>query len=346
MSVVIPKHVEAQYNYANVGIINCNSNKISLKNPRIQCFEFKGKLVDGDLSSLPSEFSSPNLVVLHGVYFRTHLKFAKYLMSNKIPYVIIPHGSLTREAQNIKWFKKKVANYLFFNHMIKNSSSIQYLSEGERDRSLYPNLNSFVSYNGIEISPLNKNFDLDKAFTMIYIGRIDIYTKGLDLLIEACSLIKNEMENNNIKLEVYGPENKDSIKLRKIISEKGIEDLVQLYGPIYDEQKREKLLTSDVFIQTSRFEGQPMGVIEALSFGLPTILTRGTNLSHEVVLAQCGWDAGNDPNEIGNAIIRSYQEKKSLKAFSSNAFKLVKEKFEWEKVANETIKRYKNLVDN
>lgn len=344
MSVVVPKHTEAQNHFANVAIINCNEKRVLLSNTEIKNFKFKGKVTNGDLSALPLPFNKPDLVVFHGIYFPIYLKFKRYLSLNNIPYIIIPHGSLSIDAQNIKKYKKKVANFLFFNKMITNSLGIQYLSEGENEKSIFQDVNSFISCNGISITDYKKSFNSNANFKMIYIGRIDIYTKGLDLLIEACKLIKREMEEFKITLDIFGPENNESNNLRKNIVENGMKDIVKVHGPIYDEQKIKKLLESDVFIQTSRFEGQPMGVVEALSFGLPTILTNGTNLNREVVLSECGWDAGSNEYEIGEAIIQAYLDKEKLEVLSSNAYKLVKEKYNWKTVASDAIRKYKTLL--
>ena len=48
-------------------------------------------------------------------------------------------------------------------------------------------------------------------------------------------------------------------------------EVVKLNREIDEEEKRQILLDTDVFIQTSRFEGMPMGILEALSYGLPCL---------------------------------------------------------------------------
>ena len=41
----------------------------------------------------------------------------------------------------------------------------------------------------------------------------------------------------------------------------------------------------DLFIHTFRFEGHPIAVLEALSYGIPCLLTPGTNMAGEVEAA-------------------------------------------------------------
>jgi len=47
-----------------------------------------------------------------------------------------------------------------------------------------------------------------------------------------------------------------------------LQNVVYINDGIFDDEKEKKQLESDFFILTSRFEGHPMGLIEALSYGL------------------------------------------------------------------------------
>ena len=96
----------------------------------------------------------------------------------------------------------------------------------------------------------------------LYIGRLDAYHKGLDLLIEACRIKAEFMREHNCTLEIYGPDlNGRAAHLEELIREADVADFVKLFGPISGEEKEKKLLEGDVFIQTSRFEGMPLGIV-------------------------------------------------------------------------------------
>ena len=50
-------------------------------------------------------------------------------------------------------------------------------------------------------------------------------------------------------------------------------DIVKLHDPVFGEEKINTLLKSDIFIQLSRKEGLPLGILETMNAGLPVILT-------------------------------------------------------------------------
>ena len=64
-----------------------------------------------------------------------------------------------------------------------------------------------------------------------------------------------------------------------------------------------------IFVLTSRFEGHPMGLIEALSYGLPSLVTTGTNMAKEIESNNAGWIAETEIESIVIAIKRLIREK-------------------------------------
>ena len=146
---------------------------------------------------------------------------------------------------------------------------------------------------------------------MRYIGRYEQYQKGLDLLMQALKNIAQTLRTINFHLNMYGANQEGTLEvLKKMVEEYGISDLITLNEAVFGDQKKQVLLASDVFVLTSRFEGLPMGLIEALSYGLPCIATEGTYLSDEIMSADAGWAAENTAESIAEAFTRMGHVKK------------------------------------
>ena len=179
---------------------------------------------------------------------------------------------------------------------------------------------------------------------LVYIGRYSLYIKGLDLLVKICAKHKNWFVDNNVVINLYGRDSENSIdKLKKMIEEKEVEGIIILNEAIYGKQKEQVILDSYAFIQLSRHEGQPMGIIEALSYGLPCIVTYGTSFGEYINNNNCGYGCNFDADEIFSKIKVMYEDKTKRNIQSENAYKIVRSEYDWKKIISKLIEEYKNL---
>lgn len=332
--VVVPQHIIHQSEYASVGFINVNN--INIEGVANQ-FEFA---IPFNVCTLPVPFNKPDLVVFHETYRAEYLKIAKNLRINKIPYIIIPHGELIKEAQKKKWLKKKAANFLLFNKFINGAAAIQCLSQRELETTKFGK-KKFIGTNGIDVPKVRKkNFNEDKI-NFTYIGRLEVCIKGLDLMIKAIALKKNFLIKNNCKFTFYGPDRFGwGDEIRNLVVKNNVEELIQLKQEISGAKKESVLLDSDVFIQTSRSEGMPLGIIEALSYGLPVLITEGTTLGSCVREYNAGWVADTAIESIAKSFEKVIEERADFKEKSQQAIKLIEENFKWEKIAENVVEKY------
>ena len=82
-----------------------------------------------DIDKMPEPFNKPDLVVFQECYRKWYIKIGKQLEKKNIPYIIIPHGELGKEAQQSKHLKKVLANLVFFNRFTDKALGIQCLSQ-------------------------------------------------------------------------------------------------------------------------------------------------------------------------------------------------------------------------
>ena len=188
--VTVPQHINAQKEFATVGFINVNNEKIdSITEQIVFCKPFV-------LSELLKPFNHPDIVVFHETYRKEYLQIASELKKNNVPYITVPHGELGKEAQRKKHLKKVMANVLLFNRFTYNAVAIQCLSQRECDNTFFGKKKIIVA-NGMVI-PSNKKEKFSKnGVKFLYIGRLDAYHKGLDLMIEAVKLKADFLRMNN-----------------------------------------------------------------------------------------------------------------------------------------------------
>ena len=295
------------------------------------------------ITKLPTPFNKPDLVVFEEIYKYEYIKLYKECKKNGIPYIIIPHGSLVYKEQHRKYLKKKIANFLLFNKFIREAEAIHFLNQEEKNNSKFKYNNSIIISNGIDFN--KRKYNRDNVFRYIFIGRYSIYTKGIDLMLKAFFLLKDWCIYNNTHLDLYGVGNNQEIKYMKdYVTKNKMDSYVSINGPIYGNEKKAKLEKSSVFIQTSRHEGQPMGIIEALSLGIPCITTKGTSFKDYCNDNKCGIGVDFDISELVSAIIDIHNNKNMYKKYSENAIIKFKEDFELKKVTKKTEDTYKDII--
>ncbi|WP_267431554.1 MULTISPECIES: glycosyltransferase family 4 protein [unclassified Chryseobacterium] len=122
------------------------------------------------------------------------------------------------------------------------------------------NVEQIYNFSFIETKS-QSNFKNKKA---IAIGRLDSQ-KGFDMLIDAWAEIKEY--NKDWKLEIYGQGEWEN-KLKEKIAKKKVEN-IELKGSTNEIEN--KLLESSLYLCSSRYEGFPLVLLEAISCGLPIV---------------------------------------------------------------------------
>lgn len=223
--------------------------------------------------------------------------------------------------------------------------ALQCLSQEEYDATSFGR-RKIIATNGRAIPEKKKeNFSSD-GVKMLYIGRLDVHVKGLDILLEAVRKCLDLLKDNNVTLDIYGPDYAGRYaQVENLIKDLGVGEVVTLHHEIVGEAKEKCLLDCDIFVQTSRHEGMPVGILESLSYGIPCLITRGTNLGEKIRDNDCGWMAENDPDSVAEAIKRAVGERSLYETKSVNARKYVQDNFSWDVIMPKTIESYQKLLE-
>lgn len=339
----VPAQIKAQSEYDNVFWWNLTSAK---QQHWLDTNLFHGieEYPSKKIKDLPKPFDEPDLVVFESFYYIDDALLSIECRIRHIPYIIVPRSALTKQGQNQKRLKKFVANILLFRPMTRHALAIHYLTEKEKiDSGIKWNTESFVIGNGITRKPFNYK-EIKSPVRGVYIGRFDPIQKGLDLLLEACVSCKELMQKNNVVIELYGPKRYNCREeYQELINKNDMGELLIIRDGVFGEEKQSVLETADFFVMTSRFEGMPMSLIEAMSYGLPCLITEGTNMTDVVDKYDAGWTAKVDASNIAEALKRMLQDIPEFNQKRKNAWELSKE-YDWDSIAIETHKEYEQLL--
>lgn len=334
VSEAVPLHLYSQSKLSQIGLLNLNSYVPRNSHNRYKVY------VQKELIDLPSPFNAPDVVVFHEIYRPAFLRLSSQLRKRHIPYVVMPHCSLTKEAQSNKRLKKTIGNLLGYKRFINGASAIQYLSDHEQSESSKWKVESFISGNGITLPKQKKQHFTSDGAKLIYVGRLDIRAKGLDRLVEAVAISQNDMREKNIRIDIYGPDQENNLnKLQELVKSNGISDLISIKGPIFGGKKVRAILDHDYFIQLSRYEGSPLGVLEAISLGMPVIVTDGTTLANAARQNEFGYRV-NTIEEISTAILKCNDNITLSLKMSNYSRVYAKTNLDWKGIAKSAISQY------
>jgi len=342
---VVPKYVKHQSKHANTALFNLDDHEPEDLVDGNYGLLFKANEYPNGVVDLPPPFNRPDLIVFHDVYWPAFIGMAKYCKATNIPYIVTPHGSLTDTAQRRKRLKKFLGNMLIFNKFVKGASAIHFLSQSEKDQtSRFSDTPYFICSNGMETRPrLKTSFNSDKL-SLVYVGRLQYIIKGIDRILETVNSIQDEMRSLDICVSIFGPtQDGAEEKIKKVMQRYGIEDLVAVRPGLFGEEKVQEIVSHDCFIQFSRTEGQPLGIIEAMDLGMPCIVTQGTTFHAIAHDNNAGIPVSDSPHEIARTILDVRKGGYDLGRISANASHFTKSAYEWKQVARRMIHEYEKI---
>lgn len=121
-----------------------------------------------------------------------------------------------------------------------------------------------VIYNPLTLKPGHPSTGNNKRF--LTIGRFTPLHKGIDLLIEAFHLFSQK--NSEWYLDIVG-EGCEENQYKSLISKFHLEDRITIHP--FTNQIQDYYSKAQVYVLSSRWEGMPLVLVEAMSHGLPIV---------------------------------------------------------------------------
>jgi len=236
------------------------------------------------------EIESLDIVHIHGIWHLLGFIVLIEALFRRVPVVIQPHGMLSPAA--LDWHpKRKYLAWRVFKLFYRSQVKL-FIATSETEVTDLQGLGlcrpiSCVP-NGISLPPKDildrSQFDKkETARVALYVGRFHPI-KGLENLITAWSIVNAE----DWVLKIYGYSNSYTDFLQRLCNDLGVKDRISLLGPVTDDNRDQVYHEASIFIMPSLSENFGIGILEALSYGLPVITTKGTPWSN-IVEDNIGW---------------------------------------------------------
>jgi glycosyltransferase involved in cell wall biosynthesis len=222
---------------------------------------------------LRERFAGRDLVVLHGGWEPSNLMAARDARAAGVPYVVMSHGvyhpQVFRRRKVLlkrawwttlerRYLNRALAIHLFF------PQEVGHLEGRSIRRPFVIAPNGFTPLVDLAWQPAAEPY-------VAWLGRFDPEAKGLDLLLGAIRALD---PNERPRVKLHGVDWKGKrVDVARLVQELGLADHVAVLDPIYGGDKWAFLSGARAFVYPSRWDASPISVVEALSIGLPALLT-------------------------------------------------------------------------
>jgi glycosyltransferase involved in cell wall biosynthesis len=277
------------------------------------------------------------IVHLHGGWVPIYSSLARFLHKNQIKFILTPHGAYNTIAMQRSNWRKKIYFSLFEKNVLLYADKIHSLgtSEIEGLNLFFPNNKSVLIPYGFDNSlNISKEYVKTNEFIIGFVGRIDIYTKGLDLLVKSCKILKDK----KIDFKLWFIGDGELTELQSLVKNASIENNTTFFGSKFGEEKNNLIQQMTIFTHPSRNEGIPTAVLEAASFGKPSVVTHATNIGDYLIKFKAGIVVKDeDIDELSNAFIILHKTWNSneLEQYFNPCLQLVNDGFSWKNIVNQ-----------
>lgn len=259
--------------------------------------------------------------------------------------ILTPHGMLEPWIlARHHWTKKVPALLLYQKAAIKKADLIHATAYSEKDNIVKLGWNSKVKViaNCVQIDGIDIKESWKRKKRILFLSRVHV-KKGVNFLIEAVSILKEEMQD--YKIIIAGPGENDYVdELKSMAKDLCVDHLFEFVGSVFGNEKWEFYKNADLFVLPTHSENFGIVVTEALASGTPVITTKGTPWK-ELDTKHCGWwiEVGTKP------LVKALREfidcrEDDLRSMGINGRKLVEDNYASETVASQFMDMYNALL--
>ena len=200
----------------------------------------------------------------------------------------------------------------------------------------------FDRLEGQDLSHFRNMYALPTEQTLFSVGRA-VFQKGLQVLVKAMPRILAKQPSAKVVIAGKGPE-LDS--LRSLAWSLGVGEKVLLTGFISDEDRDRLFKIADCAVFPSLYE--PFGIValEAMAARCPVVVTEVGGLQDVVQHAETGITVySDDPASLAWGILHTLQHPKWAAGRVEKAYRVVREEYNWERIAQMTAGVYARIID-
>ena len=343
-----------------------DSNSFNKKLPRIETIDNFNIIRSHVWFSIKLFFINPKMYfqmmhddsdIIHAMGVRSFQSFIAALVSKKkkIPLVISDQGGLTTHPDLKNGLKNRLIYRLqnpMINFIIKQASKI--IAANEYEKKIFSTFcdESKISIvrNGINLDSFNidlpnfrDKYKIHESF-ILFLGRFN-KIKGIDLLLQAFSLIKDKPELAKTKLVIMGVDFGFESEMFRMINELNLTKKVLVIKNPPREYVMAAYKESKFLVLPSRWELSPLTPLEGFVFKKAVISTNTHGIPFTIQDGKTGILVDlEDYSALSKAILELLTNEKKCLEYGLNGYNLVHNTCNSKIMTEKTIEIYEKLT--
>ncbi len=293
-----------------------------------------GARLDPALAARLAECDRPGTVFhLYGGFLPVLWALARRLRQ---PYLVMPQGIYSPACVGRHFLRKWIYFHAVEKRFVQRSRGLLLVHENElapwvsRAASRVP---QYLVPNGAPPAgpfPVRVPASRDAGGVAYwgYCGRVFDAQKGVNRLVRCFLAFRQQRPAEDHRLIVVG-DGPDLPALRRRYAQAIAAGQLELPGALFAAAKDRQLARMHYFAHLSRWEGMPLACLEAAAWGLPLLVTPGTNLADDVTRFRAGEVAEDSDAAVITAMHRLANA--DYPTLVQGCRRLVAEKYNWQR---------------
>jgi len=342
-------------------------NKFNKKLPRIEKFEkflinrthvwFSLKLFFVN-TSMSKEIENDKPDIIHTIGLRSFQSIIAWRVSKKlnIPLVVSDQGGLTTHpflAESGFFLKTLYKIQDFFIRKIINDASVISVAN-EYEQKIFSSLNKKsrieIIRNGVNLKKLvskhnfKEKYQINSRF-ILFVGRFS-KSKGIETLINAFSIIKNELKVTDIHLVIMGVDFGYQTEMEKLIKKLNLSEEIK----VIKNPPRDDVISaygeSEFLVLPSQWELSPLVPLESFAFKKPVISTNSHGIPYTVQNNKNGILVEPENSlELSNAMVKLLNDTELREKLGLAGYNFVNEECNCISMAKNSLKLYEDILE-
>ena len=306
---------------------------------------------------LTDNVSSFDVVHIHAVFSHSSLAAARACRRYNVPYLVRPLGSLDPWSLAQRRLGKLILWNLGVKRMLREAAAIHYTTVAERRLAEGP-----LHLGGGAVIPLGVQSDLlttsetskgfrlqyptleDKPYVLV-LCRLD-RKKGLELLLDSFIDVTDRHKLKHWRLIVAGDgEPRYVSDLKHQAQLKDSTGRVVFTGWLKGSEKAAALQQAALLVMPSRQENFGLSVAEAMTCGVPVLVSRQVNLAEEIEAVGAGWVAPLDPTGLSQTLEEALMQGDERISRGVAGQELARSRFTWPAVGEGLATLYRSVPE-